>query len=115
MKKQMTAVLMVLFLILAGMPQAFASEGTAGDYGKGMGTKLGRGLWNVVSSPAEIPCTTSSDIKDKGGAGFFTGLGKGLVFMGRRIIVGVSEVLVFFMSPFEATLPPVCQESKASV
>jgi putative exosortase-associated protein (TIGR04073 family) len=89
-------------------PAALASgEGTAGDYFAGLGKQLGRGVWNVVSSPAEIPCTMRDDIKVKGGTGAATGFGKGLVFFGRRIIVGVSELLTFVM-PSEATLPMVC-------
>jgi putative exosortase-associated protein (TIGR04073 family) len=97
----------MIFSTLA-LPKAFA-EGTAGDYGAGMGTKFGRGLWNVVSSPAEIPCTMNQDMRTMNpAAGFFTGFGKGTVFMLRRMLVGVSEFAVFYMSPFEATLPPVC-------
>lgn len=89
-------------------PAGFAyEEGTSGDYFKGLGKQLGRGVWNVVSSPAEIPCTMTSEIKVKGGSGTFSGLGKGLLFFGRRLVVGVSEILTFVM-PSEATLPMVC-------
>ena len=92
----------------AGAGAAFAGEETTGDYMSGMGNQFVRGLGNVISSPAEIPCTMTSDIKSQGAAaGTFTGLGKGLAFMLRRILVGVSEVATFVI-PMEATLPTVC-------
>lgn len=105
-------------LFLAGMllcvPVSFAQE-TAGDYFYGIGTKLGRGLENVVTSLAEIPCTMTDDIKDQGAlAGSFTGFGKGTLFMLRRILVGVTEVGTFFI-PMERTLPRVCQEKKVTI
>ena len=89
-----------------------AAEGTAGDYMKQIGIKAGRGLVNILSSPAEIPCTIASDIKDKGAAGFFTGFGKGTVFMLRRILVGATEFGTLVI-PMEATLPPVCSKAQA--
>ena len=99
--------------ILAGMllisNPARAAEGTAGDYFSEIGTKFGRGLLNVVSSPAEIPCTMTTDMEDNAAAGFFTGFGKGTVFMLRRILVGATEVGTF-MIPMGATLSPVCRK-----
>jgi putative exosortase-associated protein (TIGR04073 family) len=103
--------LMAMFIAaLCFSPMSYAGEGTAGDYVTGMGKNIGRGLWNVVSSPAEIPCTIGSELSVRPAAGFFTGLGLGLVYMLRRIVVGVSEIGTFVM-PSEATLPPVCQAS----
>lgn len=101
----------ILFVIMAFSfsPILRAGEGTAGDYAAGMGKNIGRGLWNVASSPAEIPCTISSDMKENAGTGFFTGFGKGLGLMVRRIVVGVSEIGTFMM-PAEATIPPVCRQ-----
>lgn len=86
---------------------ALAGEGTTGDYLADIGTKFGRGLWNTVSSVAEIPCRISEDIKDQGGSGFFTGFGKGILWMLRRILNGVTEVGTF-MIPMGPTIPPVC-------
>ncbi len=108
----------ILGLFLAAMllciPGSFAQE-TAGDYFYGIGTKLGRGLENVVTSPGEIPCTMADDIKDQGAlAGSFTGFGKGTLFMLRRILVGVTEVGTFFI-PMERTLPRVCRKEKATI
>lgn len=104
-------VLLVSWVFLG--PVAFAEE-TAGDYMYGIGTKFGRGLENVVTSLAEIPCTVHSDIKDQGGSGFFTGFGKGTLFMLRRMLVGVTEVGTFFI-PMERTIPRVCHETQPSV
>lgn len=103
---------MACFFIFASVltPLAWAGEGTSGDYMAGIGTKFGRGLWNVISSPAEIPCTMADDIKTQGGVGTITGFGKGLAFMLRRILVGVTEVGTF-MIPMEATIPGVCSDA----
>jgi len=73
-----------------------------------IGTKLGRGLWQIISSPADIPCTMTEEMRDQGGVGLFSGFGKGFGFMLRRILVGVTEVGTF-MIPAERTIPPVCQ------
>lgn len=100
-----TVVLLALSILV---PAAFAAEGTAGDYFSGMGIQLGRGLWNIVSSPAEIPCTMRDDIKADGGVGAATGFGKGLAFFVRRVVVGASEILTFVM-PSDATMPMVCK------
>ena len=101
----------VLCAVLLGTGPALfgAQEETLGDYAAGMGAKIGRGLVNVLSSPLEIPCTMSSDIRDRGASGTFTGFGKGTAFMLRRLLVGVTEVGTFLI-PMEATIPPVCQK-----
>ncbi len=100
----------VLFFVLimnAVCGISFAGEETMGDYFREIGTKFGRGLWNVISSPAEIPCTMVEDTKNQGSEGVFTGFGKGIVFMLRRILVGVTEVGTFVI-PMERTIPQVC-------
>lgn len=107
MKRQASAILIFSILII---PFVYAGEETAGDNARGMGKKFGRGLWNVVSSVAEIPCAMNTDIKDKGAVGAATGFGKGIAFMLRRILVGVTEVGTF-MIPMEPTLPPVCSKT----
>lgn len=99
-------VLSILFSMILGV-SAFAGEETAGDMAGGMGSKFGRGLLNVVSSPAEIPCTMRDDIKKDGAVGTATGLGKGVLFFVRRAFIGVCEVGTF-MIPMPATLPTVC-------
>ena len=113
MKKKVLILSLAAAFILMGIhSQAMAGgEGTTGDYMGDMGTQFGRGLWNVVSSPAEIPCTMNSDISAQGGVGAATGFGKGIAFMLRRILVGVCEVGTF-MIPSSAVLPPVCQNRK---
>lgn len=89
--------------------QSYAAEETAGDYMVGIGTKFGRGLENVVTSPAEIVCTMSDDMQESAVSGFFTGFGKGTVYMLRRILVGVTEIGTFII-PMERTIPRVCAE-----
>ena len=111
MKNQQSLVFVVLMLVSAVSFAETPEVETAGDYAIAMGTKIGRGLENVVTSPAEIPCTMSSDMsKGNSFAGFFTGFGKGTVFFLRRILVGVTEVGTF-MIPMERTIPRVCSES----
>ena len=112
-------ILQILVLCFFGsavgfIPTAMAEEATVGDYFYGIGTKFCRGLENTVTSLAEIPCTIHKDMKDQGGAGFFPGLGKGTLFMLRRMLVGVTEIGTFFI-PMERTLPRVCHETKPSV
>jgi len=108
-----TSFLVAAFLVFSA-PCVLAEEATVGDYMYGIGTKFGRGLENVVTSLAEIPCTIHSNIKDQGGAGFFSGFGKGTLFMLRRILVGVTEVGTFFI-PMERTIPRVCHETEPVV
>lgn len=111
-KKIISAFFIVSVFLTSAYPALWAGEGTTGDYMAEIGTKFGRGLFNVVSSPAEIPCTMTDEIKSEGAAlGTFTGLGKGLGYMVRRILVGVTEVGTF-MIPMEATIPTVCTEAK---
>ena len=110
MKNTFRLFILSALLMASFLPVAAAGEGTAGDYASGMGIQIGRGLWNVVSSPAEIPCTMRDDMSDgNAAAGAFTGFGKGLALMVRRIVVGVSEIGTFVM-PSEATIPGVCAQ-----
>jgi putative exosortase-associated protein (TIGR04073 family) len=111
MRFKISILLFMLTMLLA--PFASAEE-TVGDYMYGIGTKLGRGLENVVTSFAEIPCTVRVDMKDQGGSGFFPGLGMGTVYMLRRMFIGVCEVGSFFI-PMERTIPRVCHETKPAV
>jgi putative exosortase-associated protein (TIGR04073 family) len=104
----------LLIMLVMFSTQCFSAEETVGDYMYGIGTKFGRGLENVVTSVAEIPCTIHADMKDQGGSGFFPGLGMGTVYMLRRMLIGICEVGSFFI-PMERTIPRVCQETKPAV
>lgn len=109
-------ILLLVFISAIGIchaPQAAAGEETTGDYFRGIGSKFGRGLVNVVTSPVEIPCAMADEMAERPATGFFTGLGKGLGFMLRRLLVGVDEILTFFI-PMEPDLPVVCQEAPVS-
>jgi putative exosortase-associated protein (TIGR04073 family) len=113
MKKVLSILILggvLVFSLAQGTSQVMASEATTGDLVTDSFTQLGRGLVNVVSSPAEIPCNMANDMEGGPWYGFLTGLGKGTVFMVRRMFVGVCEVGTFVI-PMEATLPPVCQMS----
>jgi len=110
MKKVISVYLASLLIFSClSLPFSYAGEGTAGDYFAGMGKNIGRGLINVVSSPAEIPCTMRDDVKEQGGSGYATGFGKGFAFMLRRILIGVSEIATFVL-PADATIDPVCHQ-----
>ncbi len=112
MKKALSVALAAVLFSLS-VP-AFAGDGTSGDTMSSVGRKFGRGLWNILSSPAEIPCTTGDEISNRGAAaGTFTGLGLGIAYMCRRILVGATEVGTF-MIPMEATIPPVCSDKPVS-
>jgi putative exosortase-associated protein (TIGR04073 family) len=101
-------------LVVLPVTFVFAEEATVGDYMYGIGTKFGRGLENIGTSFAEIPCTIHADMKNQGGSGFFPGLGMGTVYMLRRMLIGVSEVGSFFI-PMGRTIPRVCHEAEPSV
>jgi len=103
------ALVLSLYITISLSTPAFAGEGTAGDYLGEIGTKFGRGLWNIVSSPAEVPCAIVSETDENPKSGFFPGLGKGTLFMLRRMIIGVTEVVTFVI-PMERSIPPVCHE-----
>lgn len=109
MSKKWLALFMLSVFVFSGYAGSAAyGEGNTGDYMIDIGTKFGRGLKNVVTSPAEIPCTMADDMGESKVGGFFTGFGKGTVFMLRRILVGASEIASFVI-PMEATIPNVCQ------
>lgn len=108
------SVLLVVLIILPATIAFSAEEATVGDYMYGIGTKFGRGLENIATSFAEIPCTIRTDMKDQGGSGFFPGLGMGTVYMLRRMFIGVCEVGSFFI-PMERTIPRVCHEAEPAV
>ena len=98
----------LLIVSLACSGRTFAGEAASRDYLADLGSQLCRGVANILTSPLEIPCTIGDDMTARPETGFFTGLGKGTLFMLRRILVGVSE-LATFMMPAESTLPPVCK------
>jgi putative exosortase-associated protein (TIGR04073 family) len=104
-----TSLAFLFLFFFCGQPLLHA-QATAGDYFYDISTKFGRGLLNVVTSPAELPCRIADDVKENPGTGAFTGLGKGVVFMLQRILVGVTEVGTFII-PAPRTIPPVCKES----
>lgn len=114
LKKTGCSVAFFLMIFSAIMVPGAKAEGTAGDYFYEIGTKIGRGFENILTSPADIPCTMKTEIQSQGGMGGVTGFGKGTLFMLRRMLVGVCEVVTFVI-PMERTIPPVCQESKAAV
>lgn len=108
MNRKTWIVLFLLIISFAWSEKSFAGESTSGDYLADIGSKFGRGVANVLTSPVEIPCTIGDDMTIRPETGFFTGFGKGSLFMFRRILVGVCEIGTFMM-PAEPTIPPVCK------
>src|SRR5690606_9852173 len=95
-----SALFVLLSLLSLAVPRTgFPQEATYGDYFYGIGTKLVRGVGHILSSPADIPCTTAFEMRERvnDAAGFFVGLGKGTLLMLRRILVGVTEVGTFMI------------------
>ncbi len=113
LKKTVCSLAVFLMTFSAALVPNAKADGTAGDYFYEIGTKIGRGFENILTSPADIPCTMGTEIKAQGGMGGVTGFGKGTLFMLRRILVGVCEVVTFVI-PMERTIPPVCQEPKTA-
>lgn len=106
--RRVLCVLIGIACCLTFAASGFAGEGNFSDYMGDIGIKFGRGLQNVITSPLEIPCTTGAELKQNPDWGFFSGLGKGVAFMARRLLVGVTEVGTFVI-PMEATIPSVCR------
>ena len=108
MKKRKKIIVFVSAAVLTFSNGGYAGEETFGDYSYDAAKQFGRGLVNIVSSLAEVPCTMKSDIQEKGGIGAATGLGTGLWYTVRRMLVGTTEVVTFFL-PAPPVLSPVCQ------
>jgi len=106
-KRSQLFIMGLLVLSVLTLRPVFAQEATPGDYFYGIGTKLGRGLWQIVSSPADIPCEMTFAAQEEGASGLASGFGKGTLFMLRRILVGATEVVTFVI-PMERTIPPAC-------
>ena len=85
--------------------------GKTDDYFVDVAGKLGRGVGDVISSPAEFPCGMLDHSIDKGMPGVFAGLGQGAVKMVRRLGFGVFEIGTFFV-PTEYVMAPPCRESE---
>ncbi|MSR77580.1 MAG: hypothetical protein EXS63_05075 [Candidatus Omnitrophica bacterium] len=107
MKRRQKTSALILGLFLFSTP-VFAGTATTGDYLADIGTKFVRGLGNILQSPGEIVCGVINEPPEHKVSRVFVGIGKGTVFMLRRLLVGVDEAITF-MIPMEATLPPLCQ------
>ena len=115
MKRPPKVFLLVLILsLLTASQTVFAQEETYGDYFYAIGTKFVRGAGHILTSLADIPCTTVSEMREDAATGFFTGVGKGTLLMLRRIIVGATEIGTF-MIPAERTIPPACSTNSLSI
>jgi len=113
MKKILISLQVIAFLSLlmlsSSSPVLAAEDEASGNYFSGAGTKVVRGFENFLTSPAEIPCTINFQRDDKPTLGWFTGTGLGVVNMIRRMMVGASEILTFFV-PMDRAIPRVCTE-----
>ncbi|MDP3920692.1 MAG: hypothetical protein Q8R76_07810 [Candidatus Omnitrophota bacterium] len=69
--------------------------------------KLGRGVVNIVTTPAELSCAIYYDFNDNAWTAPITGTVKGAVLMVRRALVGVAEVASFPI-PSHEWIPKVC-------
>jgi putative exosortase-associated protein (TIGR04073 family) len=103
-KKVITALFLVTVFF---QPIGWAYE-KSGDYMYDSFSKLGKGLTNVIISPFEIPCVWSHEIKEKETVGVFYGLPKGILFFGRRLLFGATEIASFII-PSHETLPDICK------
>ena len=110
--KRVLGIFFVLCCLMGAVPASLFAE-TNSDYAVGISQKFGRGLLNVVSSPAEIPCGIRDETSLRGAAAIGTGFFKGIAFFLRRVLVGVTEVATF-MIPMEPTLPAVCAKGPAA-
>ncbi len=99
MKKFKKILLIVLTGSLLGASAVYAGDNP--------GSKLGRGLTNVVTSPLEYILQTVKLAKDHDGAtAVFGGWANGTWFMIQRVCVGVYEIVTFPV-PLPAKYGPV--------
>lgn len=92
-RKGLTALAAMMVLLAA--PQARADEGLA-PYWDGAMTKLGRGIANIFTSPAELLRTPSLHMQREGTlAGSTVGVIHGVWRMLLRGVTGVFEVVTF--------------------
>ena len=82
----------------------FSTLSYADNIGQTMAMGVGRGLVNIVTSPAELGHHIVYDTAKMNVLGVFTGLGKGLVFMLGRTVAGVSDVVTLGFIPPEYSL-----------
>ncbi|GEM_PF-3581172 len=61
--------------------------------GETMGSGIGRGFLNILTSPAELPHHFVYDIEDKGAVGIITGFGKGMIYTFGRMFTGMCDML----------------------
>ncbi len=98
MKNSMLFASVSLFLL-------FSTLGYAADnVGQTIATGVGRGLVNIVTSPAEIGHHIVYDTAKINVPGVLTGLGKGLVFMLGRTVAGFSDFITLGFIPPEYSL-----------
>ena len=84
-----------------------ASPAAAANYlDKSIG-KLGRGVINIITLPAEFSCAIYDDIGKNPWTGGFTGPVKGALLLVRRALVGALEIATF-MIPNDPWIDPVC-------
>jgi len=97
-----------LFTLILGVCLASASAAYAAD---NPGSKLGRGLTNIVASPLEYVVQTAALAKDHDSlTAIFGGLANGTWFMLQRIGVGHYEVVTFPV-PVPSHYGPVLAEA----
>jgi putative exosortase-associated protein (TIGR04073 family) len=95
----------ILLMFFSLQPLGLSYE-QSGDYMMDSFTKLGKGITNILASPFEIPSVWAHEIKEKEAVGVFYGLPKGVLFFGRRLLFGVTEVATFLI-PSHETLPNI--------
>ncbi|MCZ6463653.1 MAG: exosortase system-associated protein, TIGR04073 family [Proteobacteria bacterium] len=108
MKRLIIAITLALFI------PAAASAGTDRSYPVKIGWKFGRGLYNIVKAPVEIPVNSYKEARgaDLGGdnaggivLGYIVGVFTGTGYMMARVGTGVFDMTTFFW-PTEALMKP---------
>lgn len=88
MKKYLLCFGMIAFVLTLGVSGVFADDNAF--------TKLGRGMANIVISPAEVYTQSLLLTKDnEASVAVFGGIGKGVAMFVVREFVGVYDVLTF--------------------
>jgi putative exosortase-associated protein (TIGR04073 family) len=111
--RRVAACLFIILILLTSLIPVTLADGGGWDYVVDISSKFGRGITNILTSPAEIPCNVANQMDDMGPyKGFFPGLGLGVFKMGRRMFDGVLDIGTFVIPSKTEEMPYVCQGRK---
>ena len=80
-----------VLIIFSAVLIFFSSNLFAASAGETISSGIGRGIVNMITSPAELPHHFIYDVEDQGAVGLLTGFGKGIFFTVDRLFAGLGD------------------------